>query len=938
MFAATPTVGTIEPQVLEELSLEQTFLSLQQSLDDAIANQEYQTIYGDYTPQSLVQKGKELAKKFWDWLCAIFQKFWNFITGKSKKVEKAREKLKKTIDEAKKQQQDSGHTPRGSGPSTTKPPSENEKPKDVKDVGVTPTEKTSTVYEGVVAQYRADPLKPYREILLSKGYLEDGKINWEKDIETAFNVLKIMHDSANEVVEAITSIDFTKTSSNDEILGSAGVDASFVEKQYARWPKKITDFYEASDQSHQYNENTNSVGGSINKRYEYLFSGGYALASVRKKAFSGDTHAQDLADKPLQYVVTQGDEIWAKSQRIYFLLRELDNRLSKTLKTLIGTSKRMKDAGRLDKETSKNIIHLTNYVKHLASTPIDIATQLCVDTMETLVRVVAVKAVGIPSVDNQSFPRSSTMYSLANAIQAQVTQLAFEEAGIDPTAYVDDETPDPIEDPELLEKSQEALSRLTTTRQAFCDHLQSVGRTIETQDTMLSLIATLSDPQVTQLSAVGLDFVRHTLASKMKRCGISPQVGYQMIDQQSQGQGSLGHKIFDVAVGAANTLIDQSRILDEHLSQQIDHTMKIWSSTLDDVEATNELLIKRMRELQSKVQQLTETPHAGQPMTATKENVKIAQYLFLERNDGKPSTPAGRTEQIMGRLKNMEKTLSGYLENGLMDVFVRYASEFIHTKDLRDAKIDGKPFVEMVTKIKQLTKDEKSMGGDVFEYHTPEFFMGNQVVITTLKPKPLMDHKDLIHFGSVFNISLLERLKEYRANKETWKDFVLPTLDKNQMNTILGESQAILTKSTGYLRQIQHVCETGQQLVKAGRQIYGTPNNIAATRSAIHCALVIWEDSLQGAVHLMERALHAVSMLLEYVAHSIQEQDTSWRQYYKRANIYTGALVGGGLGAFTAPMGVGGIVKGALVGGAIGAGTIAYDNHRRQKWDATVNH
>lgn len=877
----------------EAQDLEQTFLSLQQSLDDAIANQQYQTNYGDYTPQGLVQKGRELGKKFWDWLCAIFQKFWNFITGKSKRVEKARDELKKTIDESKKQHTDTGPKPQDSGSSAAPQ----------KDSGVSKSLKEDPRY------------KKQLDILKTRGYLVDGHVDFSKNIDIAFNLLKTLHDSTNEVVEALTKLDFTKTSSTDEFLSSAGVDASFVEKQYARWPKKITDFYHLEDETEAYARGMGDlgVGGSINKRYGYNVRPYLTLENTREKAFDDYPLGKFLAS----FDFSNAAQLLDKSGRVLALLRDLEARIDKTTKTLTGTRRRMLDAGRFDKEAAVRIVNLVGYVRCLASDPLRIAVEVCEDTLiaakDTINHISAIAFNSLGSgannshPDHQSFPRNSTMYTLADAIQAQVTQLAFEEAGIDPNTPVCDielaseaVADSTIEDRNDIEETEQHRAQLDQDQYHVEECLDNADGQTNAIVTLESLSDNLAEASRRgELTPVVVHFAKGTVSSALSAMNVSRTHSADVIPDMLAYGGSYDEVTM---LGVLNTISNTMFGAWESVVVAINRRLGTQRKLIKSLTTRHAKLLVAAKEFKGNEQ-------TGDILSATQENINLAERLFVGPADN-------RTEVITDRFKTMVKMQENFVRNSVphMD---KLAEELLSLADHSVDTIDGR-FVKTLGSIFSGFPKQNShvdpLTKDVVVEIPPMF--GNIGYQVTLPPQSAgnLTPAEFAKLAMSIGMDYHHNAAPAQATKSQWHHFVLKGLGTREVSTLLDLVGNTLHHSEEVEQVFAKQSNVGSMLLQHAKRTLGTSNGVAGTRGFVRSIMRLWSNVVSVFGFLNGAVLDVVSDILLYVGKSMSK----WEFFKSR-----------GVGDVLSEVGsqikteLGSIVAARLVGGMIDTGHVS---------------
>lgn len=920
-------VGPIDGITFDEERCPVTLLSLEQELEKLDYQETLVGRNGIYTTHGLMDSAKEIGQKIIDHLIAIYRWLASRFSGGAKTIAAKAEAVKRTLSET----------------------------KQVKDTGVISA-------------------AAYHRILLKCGYTLNGNDPLEKTavfIQMFNRMLNMLEDTAKfiyrlnieTVVKKIVAAMKIGRSDNDAVREMVTNFENFESTK----PKNITDFYVLDVRTQK------SVQGITYTLY--TVKDGKTVPQLRKEAFEHETpHVPDTT--AVFTIADQGLALSSKAVRLFESLEKgiagilnavekvvapaLKVMFSKNLKLLSALLTSAASVFRNVYDISKNIFNDLFEFCQMVLIEIRRSPKANMDFEEHVARYNPSKP------DHQHYPNGGTdMFSLAAAIREQVPQLSLGEVGThtstrypselseeDMLAYVQ------IEDPSLIESCVEHIDSRERFERANKTTRVELSNMFETQETMLSLGKTIEyATKSNTLTEHGLFFAQKALGSRMYSCGLPESVGHQMVDLQGWGDvaaGVLGG-LAQVGTHVAKTVAAQAEVLHEHTAHEMQSEAFMQKEGAQHALQVLAVLEQRVRGLQDQVSHAG--PEAGgQPLSATQDNIALAEFLFTGRGQNHDMIHA-RAETALEKLGVIEKTISGYTHSGALHSFTSIATNFTHNAEHTDIRLDGRLLSDMVNQFKHISSEHQSMGGGGDRYSTPEFFNGARLNIVVPEIKPQMTYHDLVHFGSIFNTQEYKHNSTQKATKQTWRAFAIPALNKTQMMSTLQQLSKLIA-------QFQQICknvvassdETESQVINM-RKMLMLPQNAAIARAGIHAAFKIWREYVCGLGFLVNNGITAIHHLLSYVSSSLKSHPTfkdmlkdDMRTGKALRHGTTGGMLGftlgGSLGMAASALSarranpnaiVAGVVGGTALGAAAGATIpIILDNNRRKAWDKTV--
>lgn len=921
-------VGPIDGIEFDEEHCPVTLLSLEQALEKL----DYQDVLvgynGIYTTHGLIDSAKEIGQKIIDHLISIYRWLTSRFSGGAKIIAAKAEAVKRTLSET----------------------------KQVKDTGVISAE-------------------AYHRILLKCGYTLNGNDPLEKTavfIQMFNRVLNMLEDTAKfiyrlnieTVVKKMVAAMKIGRSDNDTVRELVANFENFESTK----PKNITDFYVLDARTQK------SIQGITHTLY--TVKEGKTIPQLRKEAFEHETpHIPDTT--AVFTIADQGLALSSKAVRLFESLEKgiagilnavekvvapaLKVMFSKNLKLLSALLTSTATVFRNVYDISKNIFNDLFEFCQMVLIEIRRSPKANMDFEEHVARY------NPPKPDHQHYPTGgTTMFSLATALREQVTQQSLGEVEEPispqyPSELSEEDTLEyvQVEDPSLTESCAELINQRELFEQANKNTRAELRNMLDTQETMLSLGKTIEyATKSNTLTEHGLFFAQKALGSRLYSCGIPESVGHQMVDLQGWGEtasGLLG-SLAQVGTHVVKTVAAQAEVLHEHTAHEMHIETFVQKEWSQHVLQTLGVLEQRVSGLQAQVSHAG--PEAGgQPLSATKDNVALAEFLFTGRGQNHDMIHA-RAENALEKLAVFEKTITGYTHGGALHTFTMFASNFTHNTEHTDIRLDGRVLLDMVNQFRHISSEHQPMGTGGDHYVTPEFFKGSRLDIIVPKIQPHMTYHDLVHFGSIFNIQEYKHTSTQKATKQTWRDFVIPSLNKTQMTTLLQQLRKLIT-------QFRQICknviassdETENQVINI-RKMLMMPQNATIARSGIHAAFKIWCEYVHGLGALISIGLKAIDHLLSYVSSSLKGHPTFKDMLKNNLRNGKGVIAGGAAGTIGFSLGgavgmgfamhqknpavaigqiVSGVAGGTALGTAAGVGISSIiDNHRRKAWDKTI--
>lgn len=228
-------------------SEQELLLSIQNTLDDICLNQTYSVTYGQYTPQGLLDKGRELGAKLIEYVKRFFKWLYEKTFGRQKQINESKEKMQKASENLSKAKQEKDHNPHPQPPEPQnhdtsnhtphpepqpQPPTPKPKPRIIRDM--TPEE--------------------YHKLLMQHGYtVDEGKYDPLKIYQEAISVIEAVGRFHQRMLKGLTFI--SKSSKYDMVGGLSNrvkdvTDSSwFIHGRDGKYfggndfPPMFTDFY-----------------------------------------------------------------------------------------------------------------------------------------------------------------------------------------------------------------------------------------------------------------------------------------------------------------------------------------------------------------------------------------------------------------------------------------------------------------------------------------------------------------------------------------------------------------------------------------------------------------------------------------------------------------------------------------------------------------------
>lgn len=148
-------------------SEQELLLSIQNTLDDICLNQTYSVTYGQYTPQGLLDKGRELGAKLIEYVKWFFKWLYEKTFGRQKQIKESKEKMQKASENLSKAKQEKDHNPQPPEPQNhTSHPEHKPKPRIIRDMTPEEYHKLLMQHGYTVDGGKYDPLKIYQEAVL----------------------------------------------------------------------------------------------------------------------------------------------------------------------------------------------------------------------------------------------------------------------------------------------------------------------------------------------------------------------------------------------------------------------------------------------------------------------------------------------------------------------------------------------------------------------------------------------------------------------------------------------------------------------------------------------------------------------------------------------------------------------------------------------------
>lgn len=469
-------------------------------------------------------------------------------------------------------------------------------------------------------------------------------------------------------------------------------------------------------------------------------------------------------------------------------------------------------------------------------------------------------------MDHQSFSRSSAIYTLADAIREQVTQLAFEEAGIDPKTTLFDIDQDleayadsTVEDQNDLDETQQHLETISNTRNDIaniddcCDRYGSALGTIET------LTEDLQSLNGATLSPVSTFFVRCTLESSFSRIDVSKKYVDQAVpDLQSMDtektKGFLGRTLDTIKMSVFSTI--QKSIV----------AMERWYNTQGRLVKS---LKKRCSKLMEKSKGFSHTSKTGEYLSATKDNIAMAEFLFTEHTDSKPEaivkqlkilrelgTHYGRTivpklDQVLEGLTNLASGRkpegSQFLDGSFSKTIDSLFSGMPHTSAHFDPHVG----------IKTLTTGH-IFNAVCFDYYIPS-------------PKQQMTKDDLHDYADMFEIHDTDSHQRVDATKNTWVHFALKGLNPQEVSNMLPEVERTLEECESLDKLYGQQIRFAHGLLSHSQTAIKQANDVGVAKNTIGAVSRIWRQLINGLSAIVSDTLAVCSRVLEYVGKSMSK-------------------------------------------------------------------
>lgn len=488
--------------------------------------------------------------------------------------------------------------------------------------------------------------------------------------------------------------------------------------------------------------------------------------------------------------------------------------------------------------------------------------------------------------------RSGFGFSLSSEIQKQVDLLSLENTEIDPHAPLYDIDQDleayadsTVEDQNELDETQQHLETISNTRNDIACIEDCSDRYSSTLDTIETLTEDLQSLNGATLSPVSTFFVRCALESSFSRIDVSKKYVDQAVpDLQSMDtektKGFLTRTLDTIKMSFFST-IQKSIVAMEH-----------WCNTQGRLVKS---LKKRCSKLKEKSNGFSHTSKTGEYLSATKDNIALAEFLFTGQADSKPEAIVKQLKILRelgihyGRniVPKLDKVLEGL--TNLASGHKQDGSQFLDgsfTKTI-DSLFSGLPHTssqfDSHVGIKTLTT------GHIFNAVRFDYFIP--------MPKQHMTKEELHDYADMFEITTTDSLQNVNATKNTWVHFALKGLNPQEVSNILPEVEHSLDECEALDNLYGQQIRFAHNLLSHSQTAIKQATDIGVAKNTIGAVSRIWRQLINGLSAIVSDTLAVCSRVLEYVGKSMSK----WEGIMTSTAGHALSVVGKGVASYVLP-------------------------------------
>ncbi len=460
--------------------------------------------------------------------------------------------------------------------------------------------------------------------------------------------------------------------------------------------------------------------------------------------------------------------------------------------------------------------------------------------------------------------RNNLGFSLSSEIQHQVDLLALENAGLDPDTPLYDidqmdeaVANDTVEDRSDIEESQVYREATEEAQGQINDSMDELDDCSDAIVTMESLTNTLNEAcrYGQPLSVVSTHFARAAVASSLDKIGISRQYAFDAIpDLQSINANHTQVTLLGVMDSIKTTLFSAWEktliVIRKRILSQTKHI---------------QTLEKRLTKLGAKAQEFKGNKQTGDILSATSENIALAQHLFVGPTNN-------RVEEIFTRLAALQKLVSHFSQSSLPKID-KLSMQLMDVRPGADGMVDG-GFTKTLNDIFSDFKGQRVHNpiNHSEKIVTQQFIGAYQFEIVVPEVVKKLTIADFVNLSDGFGLDYCEDNYPSPATAKTWHNFVLMGLDTDQVARVMDSVKSVISVAKTIDESYKHHANFGSQLfAKAKKEIGVNDGGAAIPRSFAKGIVRIWFSTLQAMSTLLDALLDNCDHLLTYVGKSMSK-------------------------------------------------------------------